>query len=115
MISHEFIKGFLIGLSGVCIGLLIRKLEVIYKKRALLKNLAKIEGSKGFKLKDGWAHNPLTKYPPNYVCFCGTGAKFKKCCSNTIPRYVMNSQVPAIESEMRDILNIVERNKGVFK
>lgn len=33
-----------------------------------------------YKLLDGFAWNPLAKYPRNEDCFCKSHKKFKHCC-----------------------------------
>lgn len=35
-----------------------------------------------FRPKEGRAWNPLSGYPRNEPCWCGSGKKFKKCCLN---------------------------------
>lgn len=32
-----------------------------------------------WKPKDGLVWSPLSRYPANAKCFCGSGKKFKKC------------------------------------
>lgn len=40
------------------------------------------------KLRPEWDYNPLSSYPRNDPCFCGSGKKSKKCCLNKIPKAV---------------------------
>lgn len=41
-----------------------------------------------FKLAEGWSYNPLSSYPRNDPCFCGSLKKSKKCCLNRIPKAI---------------------------
>lgn len=40
----------------------------------------------GYRIAPGFLWNPLTKYPKNWPCFCGSGLKFKKCCTDKVPK-----------------------------
>jgi hypothetical protein len=39
---------------------------------------------KAYKAKDGHVFNPLTGFPRNSLCFCGSVRIFKKCCMKKI-------------------------------
>ena len=46
-----------------------------------------------FSLVNGrYALNPLVKYPRNLGCWCGSGAKAKRCCLPTLSRVVLAEQ-----------------------
>lgn len=47
---------------------------------------AKAKGA--WVLDPGNRWNPLTRFPRNHVCWCGSGVKFKKCCIDKLARYV---------------------------
>jgi hypothetical protein len=51
----------------------------------------------GYMLQPGFAWNPLTGYPRNKGCFCGSGVKAKRCCMPYINR--------ACAQKEADILN----------
>lgn len=48
-------------------------------------------------LLPGFAFNPLTRYPRNKGCVCGSGEKFKRCCLPKIR--------PAVKREVADEIN----------
>lgn len=58
----------------------------------------KIVRDMGWKVMPGWAWNPLLKYPANFSCFCGRGAKFKKCCINNVPKSCKEEDVEKYQS-----------------
>ncbi len=43
--------------------------------------------------KENFTWNPVTKIPPNFPCPCGSRKKFKKCCSEDIPRYISKERL----------------------
>lgn len=42
----------------------------------------------GKKPIDGYSFNPVTEWPRNARCPCGSGRKFKSCCAESVPRVV---------------------------
>lgn len=49
-------------------------------------------GRLAYGLNPGYVWNPLRQYPRNLTCFCGSGAKFKRCHAGKIPSAVPLSQ-----------------------
>ncbi len=58
----------------------------------------------GYGLNEGFTWNPLRKYPRNLTCFCGSGAKFKKCHEGKIP----NAVTPVQAARLQKLLDAVE-------
>lgn len=100
---------------GVISTILVQSYWRKYQILKAIKSVEKISKHDGFKLKPGWAHNPALKYPENYPCFCGSGQKFKKCCSNSLPLYVKSASIKKIEAEVNECLRFVETNMGKLK
>lgn len=60
-----------------------------------------------YSLMDGYAWNPLAKYPRNEDCFCKSHKKFKHCCLNKVQ--------PVVElSEYDRIKDLLERNARIL-
>lgn len=54
-----------------------------------------------WRLKEGYAHNPLLKFPRNAKCFCGSGLKFKKCHLAGLSRACTKAQAKEAEAAMK--------------
>jgi hypothetical protein len=55
---------------------------------------------KGSTPPEGYVRNPLNGFPRNTKCICGSGIKFKLCCSKIIPYY-------CTEDEAHDLLEML--------
>jgi hypothetical protein len=64
-------------------GKIFPKAFLMWWRSKLLKR-AMIQTDKGLKIRGGFVHNPLTRYPRNYKCFCGKDEKAKFCCLPTL-------------------------------
>ena len=48
----------------------------------------------GLDIEPSLVKNPLLDWPRNYLCVCGSGSKFKKCCLNDLQtRITINDAV----------------------
>lgn len=56
------------------IGLNWLRLKILFAKFLMRRGIIPAQ------LRSEFAPNPLLKYPPNEVCWCGSGTKAKKCC-----------------------------------
>ncbi len=62
-----------------------------------------------WKCNPGNTWNPLSKFPRNHPCFCGSGLKAKKCCADRIQEWCTIAEARKIEMKWEDILS------GAFK
>lgn len=60
-------------------------------------------GRMAYCLKDGYVWNPLRGYPRNFTCFCGSGARFKHCCVDDIPKAVPQAQGIRLQKLLRHV------------
>lgn len=112
----EWMAPILVGVViGYFLGWLFDRIQRAHQMRKAIKHAESLVNAKGLVLKPGWAHNPALKYPQNYPCFCGSGAKFKRCCFQKLPRYVKESQIPNIEKELKNCIQFVEAHMGKLK
>ena len=63
-------------------------------KRAAYKKALKVDVSPASVM------NPLLKWPRNFLCVCGSGIKFKKCCLNGLARLVTIKDALNIEQKL---------------
>jgi uncharacterized protein YecA (UPF0149 family) len=54
--------------------------------------------------KPGHVLNPMTKYPVNSPCPCGSGKKWKKCHRQITNLHIPVDQAPALEVAMKHVL-----------
>lgn len=57
-----------------------------------------------YTLMPGYAWNPLTRFPSNNKCFCGSQKKAKKCCLPHQPRVLPIENVRLIKNHWARIL-----------
>lgn len=57
-----------------------------------------------YRLEAGFAWNPLTRYPRNKGCICGSGEKFKGCCLPTIKRAIRIDDALQIKASWKELL-----------
>lgn len=62
------------------------------------------------------AINPLSKYPRNLACFCGSGKKFKKCHLYLVPKYIYKTELKKLSKYVEDMIKIVSelKSKGII-
>ena len=53
-----------------------------------------------FTPKKDCTFSPFRKYPRNHLCPCDSGKKFKKCCQNSLNRYVYKTEEQDIKDEI---------------
>lgn len=68
--------------------------------------------SMGYKPASGYDWNPFLKYPPNLYCMCGSGIKFKKCCSRKISRVIEISKVASMTEYMKKTIDYITELKS---
>jgi hypothetical protein len=73
-----------------------KALEDAFKNATPSKARSKKYRRTGYMLQPGYAWNPLTGYPRNKGCFCGSGEKAKKCCLPWINRACLQSEADII-------------------
>ena len=49
----------------------------------------------------GMTWNPLLKYPPNNLCPCLSGKKFKKCCLPKVKKVIPNELAEKISKMLK--------------
>lgn len=54
-----------------------------------------------FKTQPGFVWNPLTKYPRNESCYCGSKLKFKKCCLDKETAAIPEESAERIKSAVK--------------
>lgn len=60
----------------------------------------------------GLVYNPLRKYPPNRICFCGKGKKkFKKCCMAILAFAVSPADANKLEMFMAKVQKEIEAGR----
>lgn len=66
-----------------------------------IDNLAK---RRIYRVPPGHAYNPLTKYPDNNPCFCGSEAKAKKCCKPSLRAFINDDTAKLITTKWHGII-----------
>jgi hypothetical protein len=47
----------------------------------------------------GMVDNPFSHWPVNWPCFCGSGDKFKKCCSDKMSHHVSSRDAQVLKAD----------------
>jgi len=87
-------------------------------KREDIQKKKKYKSNMGYRPINGYDWNPFLKYPPNLYCMCGSGVKFKRCCSNKISRTIEVSKVQHMTEYMNKTIEYISQLKSrgvVFK
>lgn len=61
----------------------------------------------GFIPLPGFSWNPLVGYPPNLLCFCESGKKFKKCHRGKIPEVIKTEKVESVKRGIQKCISVL--------